>query len=162
MSAGTEAPNSSASPTADREIVMSRTFAAPRELVWKAWTEPEHVQHWYGPRGFTITMLEMDVRPGGRWRFIMHGPDGTDWPNRVEYVKVEKPELLVALHGSDIDDDPMAFEQIVRLTESGGLTTVTNHIIFRTAEQRQASEGFGAVELGHQTLEKLEEYVARM
>jgi uncharacterized protein YndB with AHSA1/START domain len=161
MSTATSTPGT-ASPTADREIVMSRTFAAPRELVWKAWTEREHVERWWGPRGFTTTVLEMEVRPGGRWRFIMHGPDGTDWPNRVVYKTVQAPERLTYVHGSDVDDDPRAFDVTVTFAESDGLTTVTNHLILRTAEQRAEAVGFGAVELGEQTLAKLEEYVAGM
>jgi uncharacterized protein YndB with AHSA1/START domain len=162
MSAATTSPAADASSTADREIAMSRTFAAPRELVWKAWTEREHVERWWGPRGFTTTVLEMDVRVGGRWRFIMHGPDGTDYPNRIVYHKVEKPGRLECVHGSDQDDDPMAFDVTVTFEEEGGRTTVTNRIVFRTPEQREAKVKFGAVELGKQTLEKLEEYVASM
>ena len=63
--------------TAAREIVIRRTLNAPRELVFEAWTKAEHVIHWYGPTGFTLTIHEMEVKPGGVWRFIMHGPDGT-------------------------------------------------------------------------------------
>src|SRR4051794_34340238 len=66
----------------DREIVATRIFEAPRELVFTMWTDREHVAKWWGPRGFTNTIHEMDVRPGGTWRFVMHGPDGTDYPNR--------------------------------------------------------------------------------
>ncbi|HEU0053538.1 MAG TPA: SRPBCC domain-containing protein, partial [Longimicrobium sp.] len=82
-------------PTADREVVQSRVFDAPRELVFDAWTDPAAVAEWFGPDGFTITTYEMDVRPGGVWRFTMHGPDGTDFPNRVDYHEVVRPERLV-------------------------------------------------------------------
>ncbi len=68
----------------DREIVLTRRIKAPRELVWEAYTKPEHVMQWYGPNGFTLTIHEMDVRVGGVWRFMMHGPDGTDYPNPIE------------------------------------------------------------------------------
>lgn len=78
--------------TADREIVISRLIHAPRELVFKVWTDPKHVAHWWGPNGFTNTIHEMDVRPGGVWRFIMHGPDGVDYPNKIVYKEVVKPQ----------------------------------------------------------------------
>src|SRR3954464_2525826 len=94
------ASNPERNDSADREIVAVRVFDAPRELVYKAWTDPEHVAQWWGPNGFTNTIHEMDVRPGGVWRFIMHGPDGTDYKNEVEYLEVVKPELLVYLHES--------------------------------------------------------------
>ena len=79
----------------DREIVLTRAFAAPRELVWRAWTEPEHFARWMGPDGFTTTVREMDVREGGTSRYTMRGPDGTDYPNRVIYREVVRPERLV-------------------------------------------------------------------
>jgi uncharacterized protein YndB with AHSA1/START domain len=73
--------NNAATSTADREILITRTFDAPRELVWEAWTNPKHVTHWWGPNGFTTTIEKMDVRVGGVWKHVMHGPDGTDYPN---------------------------------------------------------------------------------
>jgi uncharacterized protein YndB with AHSA1/START domain len=65
--------------SSDREIVISRVLDAPRALVFDVWTDPQHVGAWYGPRGFTITTLTMDVKPGGAWKFVMHGPDGVDF-----------------------------------------------------------------------------------
>src|SRR5437763_2857329 len=91
MAAAAEAAN---------EIAATRVFDAPRELVWKMWTDPRHVIHWWGPNGFTNTIHEMDVRPGGDWRFVMHGPDGTDYPNHNVYVEVTPPERLVLDHVS--------------------------------------------------------------
>src|SRR5262245_18776976 len=93
----------------DREMVTQRAINAPRALVWKAWTDPEQVQQWWGPNGFKTTIHEMDVRVGGVWRFIMHGPDGTDYSNRMTYSEVVQNERLVFRHGEDIDDDPNAF-----------------------------------------------------
>src|SRR2546430_11151240 len=81
--------------TSDREILLTRVFDAPRELVFKVWTDPEHVGRWWGPRGFTNTIHEMDVRPGGVWRFTMHGPDGVDYLNRIVFIEVARPERLV-------------------------------------------------------------------
>ena len=81
-----EATHGSIEHTADREIVATRVFDAPRDLVFRMWTDPAHIVHWWGPNGFTTTIHEMDVRPGGMWRFIMHGPDGVDYP---QYGAVE-------------------------------------------------------------------------
>jgi uncharacterized protein YndB with AHSA1/START domain len=151
------------SSTADREIVLSRDFDAPRELVFQAYTDPRHVNAWWGPDGFTNTLQEMDVRPGGRWRFIMHGPDGTDWPNRITYREVAAPERLVFDHGEDVDDDPGAFHVTITFDDLGNRRTrVTQRMLFATAAQREGVISFGAVELGNQTLRKLAEYLKTM
>src|SRR5690349_21180875 len=83
----------------DRELVVTRDFDAPRELVWEAWTNPQHIAQWWGPRGFTNSVLRMDVRPGGVFELIMHGPDGTDYPNFIEFIEVVRPERLTYAHG---------------------------------------------------------------
>src|ERR1700677_3316170 len=91
-------PQENPESTADREIITTRFFNAPRELVWAAWTDPKHIAQWWGPNGFTTTIQEMDVRPGGDWRLIMHGPDGRDYKNHSVFVEVEKPSRLVFVH----------------------------------------------------------------
>jgi uncharacterized protein YndB with AHSA1/START domain len=152
----------SAAPTSDREIVLTRTLDAPRDRVFAVWTDPKHVTNWYGPNGFTVTIHEMDVRPGGVWRFIMHGPDGTDFDNYISFVEVVRPERLVFLHGSTAND-PNAFDSSVTFAEqgeAGDKTLVTLRLLFKTKEQRDQTIGFGAVELGYQTLGRLAAYVA--
>jgi len=72
-------PKDKVAAVADREITITRVFDAPREMIWDAWTDPEQNVKWWGPRGFTSTIREMDVRPGGVWKSTMHGPDGTDY-----------------------------------------------------------------------------------
>lgn len=151
-----------ATDTADREIVLSRDFDAPRALVFRAYTDPAHVPHWWGPFGFTNTVHEIDVRPGGRWRFTMHGPDGTDYPNRITYQEVAAPERLVYLHGEDVDDDPGAFHVTVRFDDLGGRTRVTQRMVFATKAQRDGVISFGAVELGQQTMERLAAHLETM
>ena len=74
--------------TADREIVVMRLFDAPRELVFAAWTDPKHLAQWWGPTGFSTTTRSIDIRSGGVWRFVMHGPDGRDYENRITYVEI--------------------------------------------------------------------------
>ena len=84
--------------TPDREIVIKRTLDAPRELVFAAWTDLKHLPHWYGPNGFTTTIHEMDLRPGGVWRLTMHGPDGRDYTSKIVFSEVVRPERLVYRH----------------------------------------------------------------
>ncbi len=122
----------------------------------------EHLAQWYGPNGFTITTYEHDCRVGGRWRFMMHGPDGKDWPNRIEYREVVRPERLVYDHGSDVDDDPDQFHVTISFDDEGGRTRLTSRMVFRTSEQRDVKTSFGAVELGNQTLARLAEHLKTM
>lgn len=154
--------NSAGAATADREIVLTRVFDAPRELVFKAFTDPKHVAQWWGPNGFTNTIHEMDVRPGGVWRFIMHGPNGVDYPNRVVYSEVVKPERLAWAHGSD-DGKPANFHATVTFAEQGGKTRVTMRMLFATAAERDKTvKEVGAIEGGNQTLARLAAYLPKM
>ena len=101
MSSARPIPGSVAADTSDREIVVTRVFDAPRALVFKAWTDPKHLAHWWGLNGFSITTYEMDFKPGGVWRFVMHGPDGRDYQNKNVYVEIAEPERLVYRHVSE-------------------------------------------------------------
>src|SRR5258708_31984318 len=94
------APRSNASTdnTSDREIVVVRLFDAPRDVVWECWSDPEQLKLWFGPSGFTNTFEEFDFRPGGHWRFVMHGPDGTNFKNHNQFVEIKRPELIVMDH----------------------------------------------------------------
>ena len=148
--------------TADREIVLTRVLDAPRELVFRAWTEPEHLAHWWGPNGFTTTYHQVDVREGGVNRFTMHGPDGTDYPNRIVYREIVRPERIVYDHDDDVDDDANQFRVTVTFADEGGRTRATMRMRFRTVAARDFVIGFGAVELGYQTLDKLAAHLATM
>jgi uncharacterized protein YndB with AHSA1/START domain len=149
------------STTADREIVISRLLDAPLERVWDAWIDPKAVAQWFGPNGFTITTHEMDVRPGGVWRFTMHGPDGVDYRDRVDYSEVVQPERLVYVHSGD--DDPNRFDVTVTFELQGGKTLLTMRSVFATAEERaRVVREVGAIEGGKQTLARLAEYVEQM
>ena len=148
--------------TSDREIIHSRLLNAPRPLVYEAFTQPQHVAQWWGPDGFTNTIHEMDVRPGGVWRFIMHGPDGTDYTNRVVFHEVQPPERLVYEHGSDIDNDPNRFHVTTTFEDQGAKTLITMRLVCQSAEQCEKFKKFGAVEGGRQTLARFEAYLATM
>jgi uncharacterized protein YndB with AHSA1/START domain len=147
--------------SADREIVITRLIDAPPERVFDAWTDPAQVVRWWGPRGFTTTTHKMDVRPGGVWRFVMHGSDGRDYQNKITYLEVVRPERLVYKHGGDKDVEPVSFQTTVTFNPQGKKTMVVMRAAFPTAEERdRVVKEYGAVEGGKQTLERLGEHLA--
>ena len=156
-------PNTS--PASDREIVISRVVDAPRELVWRAWTEPQHVAQWWGPRGFSTTIKRMDFRVGGVWEHVMRGPDGANYPNKSTFKEIVPFERIVFSHGGGREEGPGAtfiatwtFE-----TVAPGRTRLTGRMVFPSAEARDfVAREFGAIEGGRQTLERLTEYLPKM
>jgi uncharacterized protein YndB with AHSA1/START domain len=151
----------SAARTTENEIAFERVFDAPREVIFRAWTDPEGISNWWGPRGFTTTTHEMDVRPGGVWRFTMHGPDGTDYQNRVVYTEVVPPEHLVYEHGAGEDSDFTPFHVTVTFAEEGTKTRLALRMRFASAEQLKNAIDYGARDGGLQTLDRLAEYLAK-
>jgi len=144
----------------DREIVMSRVIDAPRDLVFEAWSDPKHLPQWFGPKGFKIETFEIDVRVGGVWRFNMIGPDGTVYSSRMRFRRIERPKLIEMDHGADQDEDPNMFRFTVTFAEQAdGKTVLMMRQMFASTEQRDHTIGFGAVEFGYQTLDKLAAYV---
>jgi uncharacterized protein YndB with AHSA1/START domain len=140
----------------DREIVLVRVLDAPRDAVFAAWTDADEFCQWFGPEGFTCTVREMDVRPGGRACFDMVSGDGTLFTSRFDYLEIVPSERLILDHGSDIDEDPARFRVTITLDEQGnGKTVLTLRQLHPTAVHRKAGIGFGAVELGLQTMDKL-------
>lgn len=151
--------NRAAEPVTDREIVISRTIHAPRELVFEAFTDVRHVSQWWGPSGFTTTTQAFEFREGGVWDFIMHGPDGTDYPNWIAWREIARPERITLVHGESADD-PNAFESVLTFQARGDATNLTMRTIFPTSELRdQAVKEYHAIEGAEQTLGRLTEYV---
>ena len=141
-------------------ITMEREFDAAPAVLFRAFTDTEALKTWYGPNGFTITVHAMDLRVGGLFRFTMHGPDGTDYPNRIAYREIKPAERLAYRHDSDVDNDPRGFDVTVTFEALGASRTLlTMRSTFPSVEARNAVTKFGAVELGMQTLEKLAAYV---
>lgn len=146
----------------DREIVLARVIDAPRSIVYAAWTDPDQIQEWFGPEGMAIETREIDLRPGGVWRFDMVAPDGTRYNNRMVFLRMEAPALIEVEHGSDQDDDPGRFRMLVTFDEqSNGKTVLTLRQMHPSKERRASTIGFGAVEYGGQTLDKLARHVAK-
>ncbi len=146
----------SAKHNAGRELIISRLLNAPIELVWEVFTNPEHIKNWWGPNGFTNTIDKMEVKPGGVWEFIMHGPDGTDFPNKKIFKEVVKPERIVIEHVNYP-------KHIYTLTfaADGGKTLLTWHMLFESKEVfEEVVKTFKADEGLKQNIEKLEKYLA--
>ena len=151
-------------PEAADEILTTRHIAAPRALVFAAWTTPGHVDAWWGPTGFTTTTKEMHVATGGTWRFTMTGPDGTVYPNRIHFIEVVPPRRLVYDHdhGDDGGGAP-SFHVVVTFDEDGDGTFLAMRAKFASAEARRyVAEKVKAVEGARQTVDRLVEHVARM
>ena len=146
-----------------RTIVTTRVFDAPRDLVFEAWTNPKHLVQWWGPDGFTTTARAIDVRPGGVWRFVMHGPDGVDYENRIVYDEIVKPERLIYRHPGGEDVEPVQIHVTVTFEDHGGKTKLTMMMLFPSAAERdRVAEKYGAVEGAKQTLARLAEHLATM
>lgn len=146
-----------------RELIVSRLFSAPRELLFEAWTDPGHLSRWWGPPGYTTTTVTMDVRPGGVWRYVIHGPDGTDYQNEIRYREVLEPQRLEYSHGSGQENDPDQFDVTVTFADTGRGTELTVSLLFATVAERATSvEEYGADEGVNQTLDRLVDHLSAM
>ncbi len=158
-------PQSTADNNPDREILISRVFDAPRELVWRAMTDPRHVIHWWGPRGFTTTVHKMDVRPGGEWILTMHGPDGSNYPNKSVFKEVIAPEKIVFSQDGGRENGPGAHFVATWSFDVAetGKTKLTIRMVFPSTKERDFTvKEFGALEGAKQTLERLSEHLPEM
>jgi len=138
-----------------RELTITRIFDASRDLVFKAWSKPEHLTRWFGPKGFTVTSCEVDFRAGGVFRFVLRGPDGKDYPFDGEYVEIVEPERIV-FRGNIHDVPGQDVVTTVTFAENEGKTKLTVHqtYAFESDATRGAPIGWS------QTLDHLAEYVA--
>jgi uncharacterized protein YndB with AHSA1/START domain len=136
--------------------VTTRIFDAPRDLVFEAWTTPEHLSQWWGPKGFTNTFQEFDMRPGGTWQFIMHGPDGVDYQNKSVFVEIVKPERIVFQHVSG-----PKFQVTATFEDLDGKTRLTFRMLFETATEFDKVKTY-AVEGNEQTFARLEAHLTKM
>ena len=139
------------STNADSEIVTTRTVNASIELVFRAWTDPIHLQNWWGPKGFTNTFNEFDFRPGGKWRFMMHGPDKGNYLNECAFIQIYKPTLIAWNHLSN-----PVFQVVVHFNAlSLDKTEIIFKMLFNSAEECAKVKVF-AVDKNEENLDKLE------
>jgi uncharacterized protein YndB with AHSA1/START domain len=143
------------SSTKDRELRLSRLLNAPIKLVWEVWTNPEHIAKWWGPNGFTNTISTMEVKPGGAWNLVMHGPDGTDYSNKSIFKEIIPFKKIVYEHVSG-----PKFLATIEFEEQGDKTMLSWHMLFESAEQFiQVVKTFKADEGLKQNVEKLIVYL---
>ena len=142
------------------DITILRTYDAPLQAVWDAWTDPAQAAQWWGPRGFTLTTHAKDLRSGGSWTYTMHGPDGTDYPNKTVYLEVEPMARLVYDHGGN-DDRPPMFRVTVLFTHADGKTHMDMTMHFPDAAAAQQGKVFIKQAGGNGTWDRLAEYMAR-
>jgi uncharacterized protein YndB with AHSA1/START domain len=141
----------------DREIVITRVFDAPRRLVFETLTDPAHVPHWYGPRGWTLPVCHIDLRPGGAWRYVLRHPQRGDMGMRGVFREITPPERLVTTES--FDDYPGESLNTVVLTEEDGKTTVTVTVLYPSKEVRDAVLSSGMQDGASETYDRLAEYL---
>ena len=143
---------------ADRTMILQRVIRAPKKIVWGAWMNAETLPKWWGPEGFSCRTDRIDLRSGGDWVFDMIAPDSTVFPNHHRYAEVRAEDRIAyaLLWG---ENGPKHADAWASFDEADGATTVTLGMIFSTEAEFQAARGFGAVELGQQTLGKLARFV---
>ncbi len=145
------------SPAPDCEIISTRIVNAPREIVYTAWTDPVHLKNWWGPAGFTNTFIEFDLRPGGRWRFIMHGPDKGNYQNECEFITIDRPSLIAwKRHSKPLFQVVASFEEA-----AAGSTKVVFKMIFTSADECNKVKKF-VVDKNEENFDRLETELAKM
>jgi uncharacterized protein YndB with AHSA1/START domain len=143
--------------TNDRELSLSRTLNAPIELVWEIFSSPEHISNWWGPDGFTNTIHLMEFKPGGRWHFTMHGPDGTDYDNEDVFTEIIEHRKIVFDHVSQPHHTTT-----ITFEAQGDKTHLTWYMLFDSTEQFElVAKKYGAVEGLHQNIARLELYLSK-
>lgn len=141
------------------EIYITRIYDAPIKMVWEAWTDPKQVCNWWGPRGFTITTHQSDVRTGGTWNYTMHGPDGVDYHNITKYIEVEKHSHMIYDHGGN-EDRPPLFRVTVHFFETAGQTKMEMTMALATPEIANETKKFIKKAGGDATWDRLAEYLS--
>ncbi len=142
------------------ELRIIRIYDAPVDAVWDAWTDPEQVAQWWGPRGFTLTTHSKDLRPGGSWHYTMHGPDGVDYVNTAQYFEVEECAKLVYDHGGHADRPPL-FRVTVLFSAVNGKTKMDMTMTLPTPEAAEEISKFIKQAGGNATWDRLAEYLEK-
>ncbi len=158
---GTAKRGTTFSSPSDREIAITRVIDAPRQLVWQAWTRPEHLPHWMlGPEGWTMPVCDIDLRPGGAWHYVWRRSDGTEMEMSGEYRAVAPPERLVSTESWG-GDWPETLNTL-SLTEENGRTTMTQTVLYPSRDARDAATQTGMKQGVSLSYDRLAEYLAKL
>jgi len=144
-----------------RSMIITRVLSAPRELAFDAWTKADVLAKWFGPNGFTITTSKHEFKPGGEWRFVMHGPDGKDWQNVIRYDEIVRPERIAYRHGDPSGDGAKDFQTTITFEPLGPRTLIRLRAVFASVAIRdKVIAEVNAIEGGQQTLGRLDAVVS--
>jgi uncharacterized protein YndB with AHSA1/START domain len=138
----------------DREIVSTRIFSISREIVFKAWIDPHHLAHWWGPKDFTCTFEVFEPKPDGLWKFVMHGPNGIDYHNKSVFREIVAPQRIVFQHLKPMHK----FQVTATFDDLGEKTRLTFRMLFDSVDECERVKLF-AIESNEQNFDRLEEYI---
>ncbi|TGN03965.1 SRPBCC family protein [Leptospira dzoumogneensis] len=146
------------------KVIYKRYFDVPTELLFEVWSIPEHLAEWWGPDGFTLTTKRMDFTNGGIWEFIMHGPDGHDYKNKIQFTDIKEPLHIHYKHlGDGEGDQDVHFESKIIFEEVGEGTNLIMEQIFPSKEElERVNEKYGAIEGGKQHIGNLGKYLEKL
>lgn len=144
----------------EHELIFSRTFAAPVDVVYRAWTDIDQLVNWWGPKGFSLTIRTMQLKVGGVWEYVLHGPDGMDYPNRAVFEEIDPPKRLVFFNtGGHVSDRHLTCRMIVTFDERDAQTLVTLRMQFATPTSLDRAKTRGAEQGGLESFARLAEWL---
>lgn len=150
----------------ENQVIYRKFFDVSNELLFEVWSNPEHLKEWWGPDGFTLTVISFDFRNGRFFEFVMHGPDGRDYKNKIQFLKIERPSLISYQHiGDGEGDEDVNFRSEISFetTNQGKSTNLTMVQVFSTKQElERVNQKYGAIEGGKQHVGNLEYYLKKI
>lgn len=148
----------------ENKVTYKKYFDVPVDLLFEVWSKPEHLTEWWGPDGFTLTIKSLDFSNGGIWEFIMHGPDGHDYQNKIQFINIQKPKSILYKHiGDGEGDEDVNFQsRIIFETVGEGTNLIMEQIFSSKQELERVNEKYGAIEGGKQHIGNLAKYLDKI
>lgn len=148
----------------DNKVKYKKYFDVPVDLLFEVWSKPEHLLEWWGPDGFTLTIKSLNFSNGGIWEFVMHGPDGQDYNNKIQFIEIQKPNYILYKHIGDGEGEvDVDFESRIIFEKSGDGTIFTMEQVFSSKQElERVNKKYGAIEGGKQHIGNLEYYLEKI
>ncbi|TGK83765.1 ATPase [Leptospira montravelensis] len=148
----------------ENKVTYKKYFDVPVDLLFEVWSKPEHLMEWWGPDGFTLTIKSLDFSNGGIWDFIMHGPDGHDYQNKIQFIEISKPHFILYQHlGDGEGDEDVNFQSRIIFEAAGeGTNLIMEQIFSSKQELERVNEKYGAIEGGKQHVGNLAKYLEKI